>query len=47
MWGSVRSALKLEAARIRRQGRSPWDPRTYLSNDVLNAWLMSIVLWGR
>ena len=46
MWGSVRSALKLEAARIRRQGRSPWDPRTYLSNDVLNAWLMSIVLWG-
>lgn len=46
VWGSVRSALKLEAARIRRQGRSPWDPRTYLSNDVLNAWLMSIVLWG-
>lgn len=44
--GSIRSALKLEAARIRRQGRSPWDPRTYLSNDVLNAWLMSIVLWG-
>lgn len=25
--GSVRSAVKLEAARIRRQGRSPWDPR--------------------
>ena len=46
VWGSTRSALKLEAARIRRQGRSPWDPRTYLFNDVLNAWLMSIVLWG-
>lgn len=46
VWGSVRSAVKLEAARIRRMGRSPWDPRTYLINDVLNAWLMSIVLWG-
>lgn len=46
VWGSIRSAVKLEAARIRRQGRSPWDPRTYLLNDVLNAWLMSIVLWG-
>ena len=34
----------LEAARIRRLGRSPWDPRTWLSNDVLNAWLMSVVL---
>jgi len=46
VWGSARSAVKLEAARIRRQGRSPWDPRTYLTNDVLNAWLMSVVLWG-
>lgn len=46
VWGGIRSAVKLEAARIRRQGRSPWDPRTYLFNDVLNAWLMSIVLWG-
>lgn len=46
VWGSARSALKLEATRIRRQGRSPWDPRTYLSNDVINAWLMSMVLWG-
>lgn len=46
VWGGIRSALSLEAARIRRQGRSPWDPRTWLGNDVLNAWLMSVVLWG-
>jgi len=46
VWGSAKSALGLEAARIRRLGKSPWDPRTYLTNDVLNAWLMSIVLWG-
>lgn len=44
--GSLRSALELEAARIRRTGRSPWDPRTWLGNDVLNAWLMSVVFWG-
>lgn len=44
--GSVRSALSLEAARIRRQGRSPWNPRTWPGNDVLNAWAMSVVLWG-
>ncbi len=46
VWGSARSAVKLEAARIRRQGRSPWDPRTWPGNDVLNAWAMSVVLWG-
>jgi alkane 1-monooxygenase len=27
---------------MRRQNKSPWHP----SNDVLNAWVMSIVLWG-
>lgn len=46
VWGSARSALHLEAARIRRTGRSPWDPRTWLGNDVLNAWLMSVAFWG-
>ena len=46
VFGSLRSSLELEAQRIRRLGRSPWDPRTYLSNDVLNAWLMSVVLFG-
>ena len=44
--GQRRSALHLEAARIRRTGRSPWDPRTWLGNDVLNAWLMSVAFWG-
>lgn len=46
VFGSLRSSLELEAQRIRRLGRSPWDPRTYLANDVLNAWLMSVVLFG-
>ena len=44
--GSARSAVHLEAARIRRTGRNPWDPRTWLGNDVLNAWGMSVVFWG-
>lgn len=44
--GSLRSALRLEAQRIRRTGKSPWSPGTYLGNDVLNAWLMSVVFWG-
>lgn len=46
VFGGIRSALRIEAARIRRQGRSPWNPRTWLSNDVLNSWLMSVVLWS-
>jgi len=46
VWGSLRSAWGLEAQRMRRQGMSPWNPKTYPSNDVLNAWLMSLVFWG-
>src|ERR1700730_12707879 len=46
VFGSLRSAWGLEAQRLRRQGASPWNPKTYLSNDVLNASLMSVVLWG-
>lgn len=42
VFGSVRSAWRLEAQRLRRQNKSAWHP----SNDVLNAWLMSVVLWG-
>jgi alkane 1-monooxygenase len=42
VFGSARSAWRLEAQRLRRQNKSPWQP----SNDVLNAWLMSVVLWG-
>ncbi|OBK87585.1 alkane 1-monooxygenase [Mycolicibacter sinensis] len=40
--GGLRSAWQLEAARLRRLDKSPWR----LSNDVLNAWLMSVVFWG-
>ncbi|ORV10116.1 alkane 1-monooxygenase [Mycobacterium celatum] len=40
--GSLRSAWNLEAQRLRRLNKSPWHP----SNDVLNAWLMSVALWG-
>jgi alkane 1-monooxygenase len=42
VFGSLRSAWRLEAQRLRRLNKSPWR----LSNDVLNAWLMSVVLWG-
>src|SRR5262249_4012516 len=42
VWGSLRSSWDLEAKRMRRTGKSPW----YLNNDGLNAWLMSLVLWG-
>jgi alkane 1-monooxygenase len=40
--GSLRSAWHLEAGRLRRRERSVWTWR----NDVLNAWAMSVVLWG-
>ena len=44
--GGVRSAWELETARLRRLGLRPWSPKAVLSNDVLNAWLMSVVLFG-
>jgi alkane 1-monooxygenase len=40
--GSLRNAWLLERTRLRRMGKSTWT----LRNDVLNAWAMSIVLWG-
>src|SRR6201999_928099 len=46
VFGSLRSSLRLEAQRIRRQGGNPWNPKTYLVNDAINAWLMTVVLWG-
>ena len=46
VFGSLRSAVRLEAQRIRRLGHNPWNPKTYPSNDVLNAWAMSAVLFG-
>ncbi|WP_422749027.1 alkane 1-monooxygenase [Mycobacterium sp. WMMD1722] len=42
IWGSLRSSWELESARLRRRNRTVWHP----SNDVLNAWAMSVVLWG-
>lgn len=40
--GSLRSAWGLEAARFERLGTSKWS----LKNDLLNAWLMSVVLYA-
>lgn len=40
--GSLRNAWRLEARRYARRSRSPWR----IGNDVLNAWLLSAVLWA-
>ena len=40
--GGVRSAIHLERERADRLGRSFWSPR----NDVLNAWAISLVVFG-
>ncbi len=40
--GSLKSAWRLEQPRFKRRQQSHWTIR----NDVLNAWLMSVVLWG-
>ena len=42
MWGSLKSSWGLEKRRLERRKQSPWT----LRNDVLNAWAMSVVLWG-
>ncbi|MDI3387884.1 alkane 1-monooxygenase [Streptomyces sp. B-S-A8] len=42
VYGSLRSAWGLERRRLERRGKSPWS----LRNDVLNAWAMSLVLFG-
>jgi len=42
VWGSLGSSWRLEAERMRRLDRSVFNIR----NDVLNAWLMSVALWG-
>ncbi|GII23797.1 alkane 1-monooxygenase [Planosporangium mesophilum] len=39
--GSLRSAWRLETNRFRIRSRSPWTVR----NDVLNAWVMTVVLF--
>jgi len=40
--GSLRSAWELEGVRLDRMGKSHWS----LGNDILNAWAMTIVLFG-
>ena len=40
--GSLRSGWALEARRMRRAGKPAWS----LTNDILNAWLMTVVLFG-
>ena len=40
--GSLASAWELESKRLARRNQHPFR----MSNDVLNAWLMSAVLWG-
>jgi alkane 1-monooxygenase len=42
VWGSLKSAWRLEKRRYARKKRHPFR----IGNDVLNAWLMSVVLWG-
>ncbi|HEU0190194.1 MAG TPA: alkane 1-monooxygenase [Mycobacterium sp.] len=44
--GGIRSAWELEAQRIRRTGKSPWNPSTWANNDVANALAMSVLFWG-
>lgn len=42
VWGSLKSAIHLEKARLNRVGTGFWT----LKNDLLNAWLMSVVLFA-
>ncbi len=42
VWGSLKSAWRLEKRRYARHRQHPFR----LGNDVLNAWLMTAVLWG-
>ncbi len=41
-WGSLRSSWELEKTRLHRMDKGPWTIR----NDILNAWLMTVILWG-
>jgi alkane 1-monooxygenase len=40
--GSLRSAWNLETKRFERLGTSKWT----LRNDILNAWVFTVVMWG-
>ena len=40
--GGIRSAIELEARRLREAGKPSWHP----ANDLLQAWAMTLVLFG-
>jgi alkane 1-monooxygenase len=40
--GSFKSSWKLEKLRFDRMEKSPWT----LKNDIVNAWVISLVVWG-
>jgi len=42
VWGSLTSAIHLEKVRLERLGKGFWT----IHNDVLNAWAMTVVLFG-
>lgn len=42
VFGSIADAWRIEAARLHRDGKGPWR----FENGVLNAWLLTIVLWS-
>jgi alkane 1-monooxygenase len=42
VWGSLKSSLHLEKVRLERMGK----PFFSIHNDVLNAWLMSVILFA-
>jgi alkane 1-monooxygenase len=42
VWGSLTSSWELEAKRLRRMGKRPLS----IHNDILNAWAMTVVLFG-
>jgi alkane 1-monooxygenase len=42
VWGSLQSSLAIERARLERAGSSFWTWK----NDILNAWAMTVVLYG-
>ncbi len=42
VWGSLTSSIEIERKRLDRLGKSFFSPQ----NDILNAWAMSIVLFG-
>ncbi|GGC56512.1 alkane 1-monooxygenase [Hoyosella rhizosphaerae] len=42
VWGSLTSAWHIEKTRFQRMNKSHWT----IKNDVLNAWLMSVALFG-